>query len=376
MTRFKGYFSLVFIALNSVTAANSFSAEAFAQPTQLALKQGAPTTYTVVKGDTLWDISAMYLNNPWLWPQLWDINAEIENPHLIYPGDQLYLLWKNGKPQLSYKPKVTLGPKARKVAKQAVPIVEQGLMMPYLQSDRLISQEMLATSHSVLGDSSGHQFITRQDVLHFTGHHRHRRWGVYRPSHKFQRDKEALLALRLIAIGELVRSDNTVSTLRIHQQSQEVMQNDIVLPLVDINTLNLTTTFFPHPAPKNVNARILGALEGSQYFAQSQVVVLDRGGDDGLKQGSMFEVYQAGYQVFGSQGHFRYDNRWSYEKKWFDKGVSLPSRKVGELMVIRPYERFSLALITDSQMAFTQNVDAVSPLAFDPVLRSLTEQHR
>ncbi|PNH85413.1 nucleoid-associated protein YgaU [Vibrio diazotrophicus] len=357
MTRLKGYFLLVFIALNG------FSLKAFAQqPTQLTLKQGAPTTYTVVKGDTLWDISAMYLNNPWLWPQLWDINSEIENPHLIYPGDQLYLVWNNGKPQLKFKPKVTLSPKVRKVKKQPVPIVEQGLVMPYLQSDRLINKEVLATSSKVIGDSEGHQYITQQDVLYFTGHHTQAQWGVYRPASEFERDKEVLVALRLIATGELVRSDETISTLRIKEQSQEVVQNDIVLPLVDIESLKLTTTFFPHPAPERANARILGALEGSQYYAQGQVVVLNQGGEDGLKQGCMFEVYNTGSHVFGSQGQF------SYEKKWFDKGMLLPSKKVGELMVIRPYDKFSLALITRSQTAFNQDVMALSPLVANAAL--------
>ncbi|NIY93697.1 LysM peptidoglycan-binding domain-containing protein [Vibrio diazotrophicus] len=352
MTRLKGYFFLVFIALNC------FASKTFAQqPTQLAIKQGAPTTYTVVKGDTLWDISAMYLNNPWLWPQLWDINSDIENPHLIYPGDQLYLVWKNGKPQLKFKPKVILSPKVRKVKKQAVPVVDQGLVMPYLQSDRLISKSVLATSSKVLGDSEGHQYITQQDVLYFTGHHTQTQWGVYRPASEFELDKEVLVALRLIALGELVRSEETLSELRIKEQSQEVMQNDIVLPLVAIDSLKLTTTFFPHPAPNNVNARILGALEGSQYFAQGQVVVLNQGEEAGLKQGCMFEVYQTGSHVFGSQGEF------SYEKKWFDKGMQLPSNKVGELMVIRPYDKFSLALITRSQTAFNQDVMALSPLA-------------
>lgn len=106
----------------------------------------------------------------------------------------------------------------------------------------------------------------------------------------------------------------------------------------------------------------MGALEGSQYYAQGQVVVLNQGGEDGLKQGCMFEVYNTGSHVFASQGQF------SYEKKWFDKGMLLPSKKVGELMVIRPYDKFSLALITRSQTAFNQDVMALSPLAANAAL--------
>ena len=134
MTRLKGYFP-------PVHCAKWLFFKGFRPTTtQLTLKQNAPTTYAVVKGDTLWDISAMYLKQPLVVAKLWDINPDIENPHLIYPGDQLYLVWNNGKPQLKFKPKVTLSPKVRKVKKQPVPIVEQGLVMPYLQSDRLIKK--------------------------------------------------------------------------------------------------------------------------------------------------------------------------------------------------------------------------------------------
>ncbi len=64
------------------------------------LKEDVPETYIVKKGDTLWGISGMYLREPWLWPELWDVNPQIDNPHLIYPGDELYLVWVDGQPRL------------------------------------------------------------------------------------------------------------------------------------------------------------------------------------------------------------------------------------------------------------------------------------
>ncbi len=359
MSQFLGSFCTFLFALNL------FISTAFAQmPASFSLKSGAPTTYTVIQGDTLWGISAMYLDSPWLWPQLWELNSDIENPHLIYPGDQLQLVWLNGKPLLKSKPKIVLSPRAHKVNKQAVPVVEQGLVLPYLQSDRLVSQELIAESSRVVGDAEGHQYMTGQDKLYFTGRHSHRLWGVYRLSEQFKRDDQTMLALRFIAMGELVETDKNISALRITEQSQEVMQNDIVLPLVDIDSLKLTTTFFPRPASKNIQTHILGSLDGSQYVAQHQVVVLDRGGDDGLRQGSMFEVFQAGSRVFNNGEHF------SYEQEWFDESRNLPRKKVGELMVIRPYAKFSLALVTSSQSAISRDVIAISPLSIPPHFQS------
>ena len=71
---------------------------------QLKINDDAPTTYIVKKGDTLWDISSVFLNQPWLWPKLWRLNPEIKNPHLIYPGDTISLIFdENGEPQLLLK---------------------------------------------------------------------------------------------------------------------------------------------------------------------------------------------------------------------------------------------------------------------------------
>lgn len=78
------------------------AASGFAQA-DVQLKEGYPERYTVVKGDTLWDISARYLREPWKWPELWHANPQIENPHLIYPGDSLSLVYIDGQPKLMLK---------------------------------------------------------------------------------------------------------------------------------------------------------------------------------------------------------------------------------------------------------------------------------
>ncbi|NIP47776.1 MAG: LysM peptidoglycan-binding domain-containing protein, partial [Gammaproteobacteria bacterium] len=57
-----------------------------------------PTRYVVKKGDTLWDISEHFLVEPWRWPEIWQLNPQVRNPHLIYPGDELALFYRDGKP--------------------------------------------------------------------------------------------------------------------------------------------------------------------------------------------------------------------------------------------------------------------------------------
>ncbi|WP_176470682.1 LysM peptidoglycan-binding domain-containing protein [Vibrio metoecus] len=325
------------------------------EQTPLTLKQNAPTTYTVVKGDTLWDISALYLDSPWLWPRLWQINPEIDNPHLIYPGDKLTLIWRDGQPVLSLKPMRKLSPQVRVLEKQAVPTVQEGLVLPYLQSDRLIAQTALQQSVRVIGSSDGRKYLTKQDQLYITGVQTEKKWGIYREVAQYQRDDDVMVALRLVALGELAMTGGNFSGLSLQEQNQEILANDIALPEVDIEERQLSMTFYPQPAPVGSEAHILGSLEGSQYAGQNQVVVMDQGSSDGLAQGSMFELYQAGAKVSDKKGQF------TYQQEGSDADVQLPSLKVGTLMVIRPYERFSLALITNSSAPINQEIIAVSP---------------
>ncbi|RNE82339.1 LysM peptidoglycan-binding domain-containing protein [Vibrio cholerae] len=323
--------------------------------TPLALKPNAPTTYTVVKGDTLWDISALYLDSPWLWPRLWQVNPDIDNPHLIYPGDKLTLFWRDGQPVLSLKPMRKLSPQVRVLEKQAVPTVQEGLVLPYLQSDRLVAKTALQGSVRVIGSSEDRQYLTKQDQLYISGVHSEKKWGIYREVAQYQRDDEVMVALRLVAVGELAMTGSNFSGLSLQEQNQEILANDIALPEIDLEERQLSTTFYPQPAPAGSEARILGSLEGSQYAGQNQVVVIDQGRSDGVAQGSMFELYQAAVQANAKP------DRSAFRPKRSNSDVQLPSVKVGALMVIRPYERFSLALITDSSAPISAEVVALSP---------------
>ncbi|MFO4657032.1 LysM peptidoglycan-binding domain-containing protein [Vibrio cholerae] len=347
LTRYIAYALLPFTLLSGQVTAD--------EQTPLALKPNAPTTYTVVKGDTLWDISALYLDSPWLWPRLWQVNPEIDNPHLIYPGDKLTLFWRDGQPILSLKPMRKLSPQVRVLEKQAVPTVQEGLVLPYLQSDRLMAKTALQGSVRVIGSSEGRQYLTKQDQLYISGVHSEKKWGIYREVAQYQRDDEVMVALRLVAVGELAMTGGNFSGLSLQEQNQEILANDIALPEVDLEERQLSTTFYPQPAPAGSEARILGSLEGSQYAGQNQVVVIDQGRSDGVAQGSMFELYQAAVQVKAKQDSSTFLSERS------NTDVQLPSVKVGALMVIRPYERFSLALITNSSAPISAEVHALSP---------------
>ncbi|OCH12117.1 peptidoglycan-binding protein [Aliivibrio sp. 1S165] len=352
-------FKKIFI-FTSFCSAIVFSSTSFSGEDKLVLKQDYPSNYTVKKGDTLWDISALFLDSPWFWPKLWQINPEINNPHLIYPGDKLSLTWLNGNPVLSVKPLKKLSPKTRTVVKEPVPTLPTSLVVPYLQSDRLIDADNYRESFRVLGTSDGRKFLSSNERVYVDAKLTHKEWGIYRTVNEFSRKdiKETAYALRLVGTAELAESTEDMSGLKVVKQQQEIAINDVVLPITSGEiSKELTTTFYPQPAPKGMGVSILGSIDGGEYLAVNQVAVIDRGSNDGLFQGSMFSLKEEGYVVKGNKGEYYYD---------LDKGKNknshqLPQTQIGELIVIRPYETFSLALITRSEMPIHKGVIAVSP---------------
>lgn len=328
----------------------------------IKIKPDAPKTYIVEHGDTLWGISTLYLDTPWQWTQLWQMNPSIENPHLIYPGDKLVLFWQQGQPQLRVKPRLKLSPKIRVLAKKPLPIVEESVLLRYLHTDRLVDKQMVQHSQRVLGSSEGNRYITAKEPLYISGKQHHSRWGIYRQVGEFVRDDEAILsnemiALRLIATAELTATQQVYSELTITALQQEIRLNDIALPETEATALTFATTFYPSPSPINSVAHILGPLSGGDYAGQNQVVVIDKGAQDQLRQGSMFDLRQEGETVPVLKEKNN-DVKMSAEDE-----IQLPSNSVGSLMVLHCYEHFSLALITNSRVPISREILAVSPLA-------------
>lgn len=329
----------------------------------LSVKENAPKTYEVKKGDTLWDISALYLDSPWLWPRLWQINPDIDNPHLIYPGDKLTLIWRNGQPMLSLKPLLTLSPKARIIDKQAVPTLPEGLVLPYINSDRLVTEEVVDNAMRVVGTQDGRRFLSKHDQLFIDGPTDEKNWGIYRAVQEYRRSDTGaeVLSLKMVATATLLEAGEKLSALQVETQQQEILSNDIALPLLTKEGFSLSNTFYPEPAPKNVSASILGALEGSKYIGRNQVVIIDRGLNDNVEQGTMFDLWEEGLGVSGSRGNYIVDDGWLSEK--------LPDVSVGEMIVIRPYDSFSIALITRSKAPIHTQTLGLSPL-----LKETTEE--
>ena len=89
------------VGLLPVSSSAQESQRTIATGSNIPLTADAPNEYVVKTGDTLWDISKVFLRDPWYWPEIWYVNPQVENPHLIYPGDVLKLVYIDGQPRVT-----------------------------------------------------------------------------------------------------------------------------------------------------------------------------------------------------------------------------------------------------------------------------------
>ena len=346
----------------------------------LTLKEGHPDTYTVVKGDTLWDISAYFLNSPWLWPRLWQANSQIENPHLIYPGDVLTLIWIDGQPRLtrgtgmestdaesrsyshlqsSRKNIIKLSPFAHLEDKGgAIPTIPLSVISAFLSKDHIIDPNVLIGAPRLLGDAVGTPRFFEGDIFYAEGKYdRNKLYGIYRLGVDYNSPETGeFLGKQLSFIGHTkvskdrnVRSTEQVTPMDLLGGSREARQGDLILPIPEYETL--PAYFLPQPVSTQLTGNILGALNGVGAIGKWDVVAIDKGKREGMNIGSMFSILRSGPGVIVKEKTIQYEADASALDKFNGPNIVIPAERLGELMVFKVYEKVSIGLIMRSRDA-------------------------
>ncbi len=314
-------------------------------PPPPAFKPDYPDRYVVVKGDTLWDIASRFLKDPWLWPQVWQINPKIRNPHLIYPGDVIVLYYVDGKPYLTLEgvagvvpPKgietVKLSPKVRyESLEKAIDTIPRSAIGPFLYRPRVVSKEEIEDAPYIVSSYEEHLIsgtgnrvyakkVTSDAIVQY---------GVIRPGEVYRDpDTNEVLGYEVVrvAAARVVRAGDP-TTLTLVDAKREVLNGDLLLPSEEGE---LDFNFVPQPPRGAVNGKIISVFDGVSQIGQYNVVVLNRGKRDGMVPGTVLAIYQAGKKVADPQGS---------STSW----VTLPDERAGVLMVFRTYEKVSYALV-------------------------------
>ncbi|XQU09170.1 LysM domain-containing protein [Halomonas sp. LY9] len=299
------------------------------------LRSDAPERYEVVPGDTLWGISSRYLRSPWQWPSLWQANPHIRNPHLIYPGDVLVLGNCQGQPCLSLERGqgiVKLSPQMRTVPeREAITPIPMEVVRSFLREHRVVEPgENLQELAYVVGGDNQRLISGAGDTLYVRGQVPARTpLGIYRPGEPYVAADGTLLGDELINIGEAryVSSEGDIARIEVLSAYQEVRNNDILLPLED---RELSDTFMPRAPLNDVAGQIVAVPGGVRFIGRLQIVALDLGSQDGLQPGHVLRVNQ--------QGELVNDPR-------TQELLRLPETEAGLVMVFRPYNHMSYALV-------------------------------
>jgi len=304
------------------------------------LAAGAPNEYVVQVGDTLWDIAATFLKDPWYWPEIWYVNPEIENPHLIYPGDVLALVYIDGQPRITNVRASTyrLSPQARVTplteAVTSIPyedvqaFLSSGVVLEKAQADRLPS--LLATRGDHLIASAGNEIYVRGVTQGAPG----TRYSVVHVGDPlYDPDDNRLIGYQGINVGDgTLRRGGDPATVALTDTTQEAKAGDRLLP----EAVDIPLNFFPRSPSGAVEGRIVSVVNGVTQIGQYQVVVVNRGSNNGLNVGDVLTVWQTGEVV---------DDRFAGGK------VRLPDEEAGTIMVFKTFDRISYGLVMEATQA-------------------------
>lgn len=311
----------------------------------LQIKPDHPERYTVVKGDTLWDISGKYLNHPWQWPELWQNNPQIENPHWIYPGDTLYFSYVDGQPRLSLTPNdndndngaesPNLYPHIRESAiKQPVPMIPSDHISQFLSKPKVVSAEEIASAPYVVALANEHLIAGKGDKLYARAIEEPKGpiYTVYRPGKPYiSPETQEVLGYEAdyVADAQIVAAGDPAS-LVISKSTGEVRKGDrLMLSAGGQMALN----YFPKPPEQAVSGSIIRVMGGVSQIGQHDIVVIDKGTEDGLQAGHTLDIYQRGRIVVDNIQPDR------------ASPIKLPDELAGEVLIFRPFERVSYALV-------------------------------
>ncbi|MDR5897611.1 LysM domain-containing protein [Halomonas vilamensis] len=310
------------------------------------LRNDAPERYTVQAGDTLWDIAARFLHAPWQWPEVWRENPQIENPHLIYPGDVLTLRDCQGMPCIQLersKQVVKLSPEVRTLPhREAIEPLPREAVEAFLRKHRIVdSTEVLNELAYVVAGDDTRLISGAGDVIYvrLTDQARNKSamvrgepMGIYRQGEPYVGGDGDVLGLELISVGEavLLRRDDDIARLEVRRAEQEVRNDDIVLPL---ESFLLDDPFTPRAPRNDVSGVILAVPGGVRFIGRLQVVAIDLGTQDGLQPGHVLRVDQQGERVNDPRTQ---------------EVLQLPAEEAGALMVFKPYDHVSYALVMEA----------------------------
>jgi len=338
-----------------VTPAQRSTAQQVAQ-SGVALSElapNAPDSHTVKTGDTLWAISKIFLKSPWRWPELWGMNlSQIRNPHLIYPGQVLYLDKSDGRARLRLGQAmggpggtVKLSPRVRSspLDNGGIPSIPLDLIQPFLNEAVVFDTDALSDAPRIVAAPEGHVLLSRGDLAYVRGELGNLRdYRIFRSAQPLldPTTKEVLgYEAPYLGTAEYERPAQTgtladgkpliiPATFSITGVRQEINVGDRLAPTPSKDYSNYT----PHAPSQPVDGQIISIYGEGFTAGQNQIVALNRGKRDGIERGNVLALWRDGEVVVDKTDASH-------------PSIKLPDERNGMLFVFSVFDRVSYALI-------------------------------
>lgn len=310
----------------------------------VVFRDDLPPRHIVEPGDTLWDISAMFLREPWRWSEIWGPSPQVADPQLIYPGDEITLVYVDGKPQLTLTRgaeqrggapgrTLVLGPQIRKIPHAAaISALPLGVVSSFLSRTRVAVEGELEAAPYLLGGRETRLITGSGDTLFARGLLSSDAgiYGIYRQGGSYiDPDSGELLGLKAEDIGsaQLKSIEGEVATLITTRSAREIRVGDRLLPH---EQRRLDPAFYPRAPDTEVQGKLISVEGGVSQVGHLDVVAINRGDRDGIDVGSILGIFKAGERI---------------RDRIAGDEIILPSERAGLLMVFRAYEKMSFGLV-------------------------------
>jgi len=318
------------LVLASMASANAVSAN-------IALQENHPDQYTVKKGDTLWDIAGVFLKSPSLWPRIWENNSQISNPHLIYPKDVIYLVYRNGQPYLTKnKSSVTkLTPKVRGDYGSPITTIPDYALKQFVADHRIVASELIDKMPYVLASAGLNSLVGKGDNIYVKGilDPDYNQYDVYRLGKtydsKFGLDTSNS---EIINVGTLTINNPTGDLNKaVVSKARDLIRNgDIV---VRHKELDLKPIYYLAPAPKELKGEVISLASDVHKASRFDTVVINMGLDHSVYAGHVFNILDVPLKVKDPRTK---------------KTVLIDNQLIGKLMVVNVFENISYAIVLES----------------------------
>ena len=323
----------------------------------IEIKATAPKKYIVKKGDTLWGISKKFLVHAEYWPEIWDKNQRIQNPHLIYPGDILYLSYvtdNTGK----------LVPRIRVDRGKGVQPVSS--LIPFLAWPRVLDEKTITDAPYIIGSRDNHNLITESERIYINRLQANKgdRYGIFHKQKELiDPDTGKSLGFEVDYMGytRIERSD-AISTATIISANREIRRGDkLFKPKDETRGLNVPI----HVPYIKVRGTVMSLYDAHAISGQYMIAVINRGKQQGIKVGHVLGIYAEGRTVEDIEEKARAQAAVTeymkqhpiYPKKSvkplpeFDIQVELPPEKIGTMVIYKVTDKLSFGLIVESERA-------------------------